>query len=184
MNNKGLTLVELIFSLAITSIIMIFIMSLLSDLKREDSLSKSQSEDALTRSNVVSLIQNDFINYGVKKIENTSSTTYPKLKITFNDGTIKELTINQDSIIYGQMNNLEIWHLNETKFASEGYKYCLKTSSQNANIANTNDYYYMLSIKIPVDANLNYRRKYDFDLITMGYGKINVNLSGMTLDCN
>ena len=67
MNKKGLTLVELIFSLALISIIMVFIFNLIGDLKTEDSLSKTRSEDSLTRSTVINLIQNDFIKIDLNK---------------------------------------------------------------------------------------------------------------------
>ena len=46
---------------------MVFIFNLLGDLKTEDSLSKTRSEDSLTRSTVINLIQNDFIKLGLYK---------------------------------------------------------------------------------------------------------------------
>ena len=62
MNNKGMTLMEVLVSLVLISIVMIFIVNLLSDLKNEDVISAKRNEDTLTRAALINVIQGDLIN--------------------------------------------------------------------------------------------------------------------------
>ena len=71
LNNKGVTLIELIVSLALISIVMVFIFNLLIDLKAEDSLSSKRSTDALNRSTIIRLIQNDFLDKTINWLKNS-----------------------------------------------------------------------------------------------------------------
>ena len=185
MNKKGFTLIELIFSLVLVSIVLIFIMSLLSDLKREDSLNSSRSADLLTRSNIISLIENDIINKGVSSIsESNKNGSYINIKIDFNDNTTKNLIVYSNYLVYGAPNKLEKWDFKSIKFlnpSSNKYKYCYKKSDKSSV---DGKYYYMLNLNIPVDSDIYAKRKYDFDIMVMGYGIITYSLPSMIHECN
>ena len=74
MNKKGMTLMEVLVSLVLISIVMIFIVNLLSDLKNEGILSNKRNEDSLTRASLINVIEADLINtnpYLVTFIKNT-----------------------------------------------------------------------------------------------------------------
>ena len=62
MNKKGMTLMEVLVSLVLISIVMIFIVNLLSDLKNEGILSNRRNEDSLTRASFINVTEAEFIN--------------------------------------------------------------------------------------------------------------------------
>ena len=62
MNKKGMTLMEVLVSLVLISIVMIFVVNLLSDLKNEGILSNKRNTDSLTRASLINVIQGDLIN--------------------------------------------------------------------------------------------------------------------------
>ena len=170
MNKKGLTLVELIFSLALISIIMVFIFNLLGDLKTEDSLSKTRSEDSLTRSTVINLIQNDFIKLGLYRWSSCNqSGSLICISFTFKDNTTKNLHVYEDFIAYGAPGMMEKWTLQGGKFTLDNFSYCFKTTIENPkdrfDTASPN---YYLKIFIPVTHDVKSKRKYDFEIMSMG----------------
>ena len=163
MNKKGLTLVELIFSLALISIIMVFIFNLLGDLKTEDSLSKTRSEDSLTRSTVINLIQNDFIKLGLTKWDTCSQNgTLFCFTFTFKDNTTKNLHVYEDFIAYGAPGMMEKWTLQGGKFTTDNFSYCFSLAN------NADSPYYLLKIFIPVTHDVKSKRKYDFEIMSLG----------------
>ncbi len=170
MNKKGLTLVELIFSLALISIIMVFIFNLLGDLKTEDSLSKTRSEDSLTRSTVINLIQNDFIKLGLYKWSSCNqSGSLMCMSFTFKDNTTKYLHVYEDFIAYGATGLMEKWTLQGGKFTMDNFTYCFKTTIDNPPSGlDTSSPNYYLKIFIPVTHDVKSKRKYDFEIMSMG----------------
>ena len=76
MNKKGMTLMEVLVSLVLISIVMIFVVNLLSDLKNEDVLSNKRNEDTLTRASLINVIQSDLINSDRNKVTNVFSTLF------------------------------------------------------------------------------------------------------------
>ena len=59
--SKGTTLIEIMVSLALISIVLIFVFNILADLKSEDRESTRGPEDSIKRASYTRIIQNDFI---------------------------------------------------------------------------------------------------------------------------
>ena len=125
MNKKGMTLMEVLVSLVLISIVMIFIVNLLSDLKNEGILSNRRNEDSLTRASFINVNEADLINsdnYLVKfkKECNQSANATSKrcYQFYFKNNTVKTLYVTGSYIAYGTYNlsnnthSMEKWDLN------------------------------------------------------------------------
>lgn len=72
MNNKGMTLVEIVISIGLVSIIMVFTLNLLVELRSEEALGSNKSNDLLNRSIIIRTVQNDFLNKEIEAIAETN----------------------------------------------------------------------------------------------------------------
>ena len=154
MNNKGMTLVEVIVSLILIVIVMIFIFSILIDLKNEDYLSNSKSEDAIKRTEIIHLIENDFINYHLKEITNSNSCQNNAkfcLGFKFYDISDKNLLFFDDHLVYDN----EVWYISLGKFETEKLTWCY---------TETLPLYRYFSITIPITHDAAVKRKTTIDL--------------------
>lgn len=105
MNNKGMTLVEVIVSFALLMIIVIGMLSTIMIVRTNYNEKKFQKEYTEFRSTLVQEIETDLIKNGFTSLQNcaTSSSTETCKILTFKDGTTKELNINLKTatITYG-----------------------------------------------------------------------------------
>ncbi len=166
MNKKGMTLMEVLVSLVLISIVMIFVVNLLSDLKNEDVLSNKRNEDTLTRASLINVIQSDLINSDnyleafIKKSTDSDYTNCSAFK--FHSGTTKYLCVNDTFIAYGRAGMLEKWDLNYGNYDVNNvtYKY----------VANVNSYPSptLLVIHIPVTGvDSSAKNKYSIELTAL-----------------
>ena len=73
-NNKGMTLVELLVSLVLLSILLIFTINLFLLIRKTYNESTSSSQMELVKSKLVTYINNDALEYGVSNITSNSNT--------------------------------------------------------------------------------------------------------------
>lgn len=173
MNNKGITLLEILISLVLISIVMIFLFSLISDLRNEDSLSKTRSVDAVNRSTIINIVQNDFINKELIKVEGCS-TGQICMKFIFKDESYKYLQVysnnTENYLTYGPDEGKERWDLSYGKYDLNNFSYnFVNKITQNGTV--TNSPYYYLRIYIPIVVDTNSKRKYDIELTKIGENK-------------
>ena len=186
MNNKGTTLIEVMISVALIAIIMVFMFTLLVDLKNEESLSTKKSADALNRSAIIHLIQNDIISRGIKTLTFCNDATdvcdANHLYYTFNfqDNTSKKLIAYNNYFVYDN----EKWTLSSGKYELSNMQYCFKNDVSSNGVTSPYYYYmllihkdnlvssngvtspyYYLRITIPATHDATSRRKYDIDLV-------------------
>ena len=91
LNNKGMTLVEVIVSIVLISIVLVLIMNLFLNVQSQYNSSKLASDYEVLASNVLKSVGSDIEKYGVYSIdENTSDNS---IKITFN--TFRETKLNE-----------------------------------------------------------------------------------------
>lgn len=176
MNNKGMTLMEVLVSLVLISIVMIFIVNLLSDLKNEGILSTRRNEDSLTRASLISVIEADLIssdNYLVKfkkecnqKDRTTSKRCY---QFTFKNHTVKTLYVTSTYIAYGEYtlsnNNaskMEKWNIGYGTYdVSKIAVNCVVSPDGNKSPT-------LLTIHIPVNGvDATAKNKFDIDLTAL-----------------
>ena len=151
MNNKGTTIVEIIVSIALISIILIFIFNLLSSLKNEDYLSNARIQDSLKRTEIIHIIQNDFIYKGLSKAEVDKCGNNICATFTFNDDTEKNLEVKENELIYDD----EIWIMNGKLLLNEvTYCYLLNDNGYN-----------LFKLIIPEEHDASSYRKLTIDLI-------------------
>ncbi len=94
--NKGLTLIELIVSIALISIVVVFLFQLLIELKYQDLGNTSKVEYKVAATVITKKIQNILMEEQVDLIE-TCDSTNTCLKITFASGSYLEIKIQNDN---------------------------------------------------------------------------------------
>ena len=153
MNNKGLTLIEILVSIALIAIILVFIFTLLADLKNEDYLSSSKGIDGLNRTEVIHLIENDFIERNLSRMEQNNCGNDLCLTFYFADGGSKSLKVYEKYIVYDN----ERWTLESGNFIVANTHYC-KLSNFNESG------YYLFELSIPMTHDAQSHRKFSIDL--------------------
>lgn len=161
MNKKGYTLVELIVALSLLSIIIIFMMSLLVDLKAQEKEAGIDSEAQIMEATIVKAINSDIVKKGVNNFSSLVSTNENEdiIKITFNDNTDKYITItDKTNISYGTLEEKDL-----IKDLPEGYEvkdsYVLNSSSR------------LKQIIIEIENKTN--NKFDFNIEAYSYDENN-----------
>lgn len=161
MNKKGYTLVELIVALSLLSIIIVFMMSLLVDLKAQEKEAGIDSEAQIMEATIVKAINSDIVKKGVNNFSSLVSTNENEdiIKITFNDNTDKYITItDKTNISYGTLEEKDL-----IKDLPEGYEvkdsYVLNSSSG------------LKQIIIEIENKTN--NKFDFNIEAYSYNENN-----------
>lgn len=96
MNNKGMTLAEIIVSVALISIVLIFMMKLLLSLRYEETLDSYDKANSVNRTEIIHAIQDDFKSKGMPTICQRGTATESSLNLAFNySGFTKYLKIYQ-----------------------------------------------------------------------------------------
>ena len=95
LNKNGMTLVELIISVALLSVVLSFLFKILLDVKYESDESGFAISNQVNRAEIIKEIQNDLIySDGIKSISIDNDTN--KVAITLPDDTTKYVTIGTD----------------------------------------------------------------------------------------
>ena len=107
MSKKGFTIVELIISVAILSIVLVFALNLLVVLKEKEMNLDTDTDMVLNQAFVSKKINGDIIKNGGIKSLNCTTT---KCDFTFNNEVSKTLTItnNKKTIKYENEENIEL----------------------------------------------------------------------------
>ena len=62
MNKRGITLVEVVVSIGLISVVMLFLFNLLIDMQFEEDHASFSKKNQVARASIIKLIQNDFMN--------------------------------------------------------------------------------------------------------------------------
>ena len=168
MDNKGTTIVEVIVSLVLISIVLVFIFNLLTMLKKEDYLSTSSTEDTLKRTEIIHIVENDFIYKGLTKVEIENCSNNFCAIFTFDDNSSKTLKVSKKDVTYVD----EIWNING-EYDLKNIKYC---------IINNNNGYYMFKLVIPESHDAKSYRKLSLDLMYLSDKIVNLSSSVIAID--
>lgn len=85
MNKKGTSLVELIISLALISVVLIFMVKMLLDINNSINNSNFAKNNQITRAEIIRLIENDIKDKRIEKITDESTSSVLTIKIKFKD---------------------------------------------------------------------------------------------------
>ncbi len=68
MNRKGFTLMELMISISLVSVVMIFTLNLLNDLRSEEALGTNKTADLTNRTIITRIVEDDFYQKGISQV--------------------------------------------------------------------------------------------------------------------
>ena len=79
LNNKGITLVEIIISIALISIVLVFIFSMLIQVNNENAENEVKSSYLINQAAYIKQIEEDFLDYKLKLIEKCDGSNKPSI---------------------------------------------------------------------------------------------------------
>lgn len=163
-NNKGITLVELIVSIALISIVIMFLFRLLVDVRYNENNMDFNRKNQQTRAIILKNIQTDFLERKLVKIKDNSNENQFILNITYADRTTGNLVVESDSLTYTNAAGTEKWNLEKEKESTHFGIHCVTytTSLSDTTLKSEGDFFYVKFI-IPVIVNAN-KKNYIDDL--------------------
>ena len=186
MNKKGFTLMELMVSIVLIAIIMVFLVKLLVDVKYDVLNELYDTKNQFNRAEVLKFVQSDFIkDYRIINIAGTKQTN--KRIITFTSNTkngdatsikTSTLEVSDSTISYTNINgSKKTWDLeknnSETKFRIDKIAY-KKVGALESDDNDPNDYLVIINIPVYVDDTITDNskdNKMDNIILTL-YGNI------------
>lgn len=100
MNKKGMTLVEVIISVGLISIVMLFLFNLLVDIEHESRHASYLKENQINRATIIKTVQEDLMNNKLNNVEMTKVSDSTTVNFIF-DNFVSSLIVNRDSVTYG-----------------------------------------------------------------------------------
>ena len=158
LNKKGFTMVELMVSIALISIVMIFLVKLLVDVRYEGTNEVYDIKDQISRAEIIKTIENDLKDYNIIDVTSTGNTLKTITIQTEENGNSKIDLSNDNPTTHTT-------YLTYTTLDGKKYKWTLKLASDNSDVQydldsikckvikndkDTQDKDYVLVIEIPV----------------------------------
>ena len=187
MNKKGTTLAELIISIALISVVLLFMIKLLIDLNDAEANNTYAKDNQINRAEILRMIGNDLNNKNIASINDSGSNeTKLVINIEFTDRTISTIEAEEKKIKYTDSDGKNrTWSIEGgTIYTKKANVYYMKDNNDSGKN------YYSLSIDIEIhttneknklcnnntldDIIINYIGKLD-DLVTT-----NINCLGAT----
>lgn len=115
LNKKGMTLLEIVISIALISVVMLFLFSLLNDIQYESKHSSYAKDFLVSRATIIKDVQEDILNNNITNVMQVSSNEN-KTDVHFfkNDTSIMSLEVESKKITYKNvLGEVEIFSLSE-----------------------------------------------------------------------
>lgn len=143
-NKKGMSLAELIIAVALISVVLVFLYSLLSDIKNEMTNSDFAINNQQNRFEIIKTIQNDLLDETIYEIKKEDSGTKITISYTTNtNDTIIYIDYNANSIKVESKDDLTTtWILDENCFIGSD------VSTISSKLANYDDQTFYINIPI------------------------------------
>lgn len=106
MNKKGMTLLELLVSVALISAIMIFMYKLISDVRNEKKEIDKLTNNSIKINEIEAKIQKTILEYNLNKIIYSNSSTPQYLIFYLRNHPVAQLYLSNDGTIELKINNL------------------------------------------------------------------------------
>lgn len=155
LNNKGITLVELIISIGLISIVIMFLFRLLVDVRYSENNTDYNRSNQQTRAIILKNIQEDFLERKLNGLVDENSTNQELiLKFSYADDTTGILTVSSDSITYTNDSGTEKWLLEKENENTKLDVNCVSysTSLFKTGLDTEGEYFYV-RFTIPVVVN-------------------------------
>lgn len=120
LNKKGMSLAELIIAVGLISIVIVFLYSLLSDLKNEITNSDFALNNQLTRYEIIKTVQNDMLGEQIKEIKTDNSNF--EIEITYENGTSTYIKIDSEEgsfVVIEKDDTITKWVVDENCFIGD-----------------------------------------------------------------
>ncbi len=160
LNNRGVTLVELIISIGLISILITFLFRLLVDVRYTNNNIDFNRENQQKRAIIIKTIQADFLERKLVRLSDSYNSSSIILTFTYGDGTNATLTVNQDAVTYSHSTKgIEKWNLEKENVNS---KYDINCVSYKTSIHTINEgEFFFVRFTIPVSTNPNVKNYID-----------------------
>lgn len=152
LNNKGITLVELIVSIALISIVIMFLFRLLVDVRYSENNTDYNRENQQTRAIIIKTVETDFLERKLIGLDDSSSTENTfEVKFSYADGTTGILRAVSDSVTYTNSAGTEKWRIEKE---TESTQLNIRCVSYQTSLFKTSDgEFFYVSFTIPVSVN-------------------------------
>ncbi len=148
LNKKGMTLVEIIVSIGLISIVMIYLFNLLIDIQYESNHPSYAKDNMITRATIIKTIQKDLLDNELYKIDTFHVNNSVMFTFLTKENTIfGNMTVTENSITY----NDETWLLDSN---NEDEIYDIENIKLNTSPTNTCTY--TLNVDSDGDGVCNY----------------------------
>lgn len=194
-NNKGITLVELIISIALISIVIMFLFRLLTDVRYNNNNVDYNRENQQTRALILKMVQKDFLE---KKLiglrETTANSNEFEMEFRYGDSTTAKLSIaidpanNKQYVSYRHTINgiteTEKWWVEKENESSKFNVNCI-TYNHNNLFNDVGGEFFYLKINIPMVVNKDNKNAIDdLELFYMGKREEITNVAVSFFDFN
>ncbi len=160
LDKKGITMAELIVSIALITIVVMFLFRLLVDIRYGNRNTDFNRENQQTRAIIMKTIEHDFLEKKLIKIEdNTTKDTSVELEFTYLDDTKATLTIEEESITYTNDSGTEKWLLEKETDSTKIAVQCIGFSSSLQDDQKGD--FFSIKINIPIVVNKNSKNTLD-----------------------
>ena len=120
---KGFSLVEIIISVGLIAIVMLFLFQILSDLQYEETSSNFAAGNQMNRANLIKKVEDDFNARFVKRVKLNKNDDNSVITISFQEGNSSTLTITPKTISYKNGNLEEGKNVFTYKIEDDNYEY-------------------------------------------------------------
>lgn len=162
LNNKGVTLVELIISISLISIVVMFLFRLLVDVRYSENNTDYNRENQQTRAIIIKTLETDFLERKLVGLQELSSNSNQlRLQFRYADNTTGDLSVSEDAVSYTNSNGSEKWLLQKEKENTKLKPNCV--TYQTSLSKNLEGEFFYIQFTIPVSVNPN-KKNYIDDL--------------------
>ena len=186
LNKKGNTLIELIISIALMSIVLVFLMHLLIDLNNTNTNNKFAKNNQINRTEIIKFIEQDLNKNTLTKIEDNSTSNTLIIKFLFKDNKESTIIATNNTFTYeNSENNKRLWTMKDatinTKKATVLYR---EGSYEDNGITNNVIYTLQIDIEIYTKNDLNKEKNNNLvdDILLSYYGKTS-DFTSLTKSC-
>ena len=147
MNKKGTTLAELIISIALISVVLLFMIKLLIDLNDSETNNTYAKDNQINRAEILRMIGNDLNNKNIVSINDSGSNeTKLVINIEFTDRTSSKIEAEEKKIKYTDSDGKKrTWNIEGGKiYTKKANVYYMKDNNDSGKN------YYSLSIDIEI----------------------------------
>ena len=160
MKNRGITLVELIISVALISIVVLFLFQLLVEVRYSDNKVDYSRTNQQSRALIIKIVQDDFLDYGLIGLNDTgSSTTTLVVNFKYEGSKTGKLTVTNNTVTYKRANGeTEKWILDEPSTNTKYNVRCVQYAKSGFDLEGE---FFSIWFKVPLNVKANSKNAID-----------------------